>query len=677
MKALFTILIITLPLAVNSQRNFAEQENGLNINQLEDAEEDEAGTENDYDSQQLNFFAKHPLDINGAGLEQLPLIDHYLINNLTTYRKLLGDIIDLHELQAVPGFSIDIIKSILPYVSIKTDKLSERNIRERITKGEHSILVRPSITPEIAQGFRSSSTQRFIGSRTALFVRYKYEFRNLLQYGFLADKDPGERFLAGGAKPDFVSFHLFARKIGIIKAIAIGDYTINIGQGLIHWQSLAFRKSSSVLNLKRQSEVLRPYHSAGEFNFHRGIAATISKRFSEITIFISRKNLTANIDGGVITSIITSGLHRTSSELNDKNSASLFSWGAALKQKIAAGHIGLNCVRHMYSLPILKRDEWYNIYALKGREWSNAGVDYSYTFRNLHLFGEFAVDKKKSYAYINGVVTSLSRSVDVAMLLRHISKSYQSVFGNAFTENSTPANEYGFYSGVSLKPHQNWKVDFYADIFSFPWLKYRLDAPSGGFAYLVQVTWKPARQAEIYSRFRYRLKPINIEDEEDERYEPGIQAIQNWRTHFSYQVTHTILLRSRVELSLFSHRYLRYPSEGYLFYTDVVFKPIGAWLSGNLRFQAFEAENYDARIYAYENDVLFVSSTPSFYNSGVRCYMNFKAKTKVKILSNSDLTVNLKIATTVYNNISNIGSGPVSIRGNRVSTVKLQVFLSK
>jgi hypothetical protein len=664
---------------VNSQLYVAEQENGININQLEDAEEDEAGAENDYDSQRLNFFVKHPLDINGTELEQLPLIDHYLIHNLTTYRKLLGDIIDLHELQAVPGFSIDIIKSILPYVSIKTDKLSGRNIWERITKGEHSVLVRPSITPEIAQGFRPSSTQRFTGSRSALFVRYNYEFRNLLQYGFVVDKDPGERLLAGGATPDFVSFHLFARKIGIIKAIAIGDYTINVGQGLIHWQSLAFRKSSSVLNIKRQSEVLRPYCSAGEFNFHRGIAATISRRLSEITLFISRKNLTANIDDSVITSIITSGLHRTISELNDKNSASLFSLGAALKRKMGAGHIGLNCVRHLYSLPILKRDEWYNIYALKGREWYNAGVDYSYTFRNFHLFGEFAIDKKKSYAYINGVMATLSRSVDVAMLLRHISKSYQSVFGNAFTENTTPSNEYGFYSGLSLKPHQNWKVDLNADIFSFPWLKYRLDVPSGGFAYLVQVTWKPDRQTEIYSRFRYRLKPINIkdEDEEEDRYGPGMQAIQNWRTHLSYQVTHTILLRSRVELSLFSHHYLRYPSEGYLFYTDIVFKPIGAWLSGNLRFQAFEAENYDARIYAYENDVLFVSSTPSFYNSGVRCYMNLKAKTKIKTLSNSSLTVNLKIATTVYNNISNIGSGPVLISGNRISTIKLQVFLSK
>jgi hypothetical protein len=132
-----------------------------------------------------------------------------------------------------------------------------------------------------------------------------------------------------------------------------------------------------------------------------------------------------------------------------------------------------------------------------------------------------------------------------------------------------------------------------------------------------------------------------------------------------------------VEVCLFSHQFLPHPTTGYLFYTDIVVKPKRSWLSGNLRFQAFEAENYDTRIYAYENDVLFVSSTPSYYNNGVRCYMNISAKIRAKILSNSVLLLNLKLASTVYNNISHVGTGPSSIPGNRVSSVKLQLFLSR
>ena len=130
-----------------------------------------------------------------------------------------------------------------------------------------------------------------------------------------------------------------------------------------------------------------------------------------------------------------------------------------------------------------------------------------------------------------------------------------------------------------------------------------------------------------------------------------------------------------MELTTFSHVLLKTPAQGYLFYADVVYKPYQSWLSGNFRIQAFEAENYDARIYAYENDLPFVSSTPSFYNNGVRCYMNLCAKVKVKILSNRILTLSLKMATTVYNNLAYIGSGNAAIPGNRISTAKLQVFI--
>jgi hypothetical protein len=678
MKFILTIFIISsFRVTAFTQQPVVEPASEINMNQLEEsAEEEENETENDYDIQQLNYFIKHPLDINGTELEQLPFLDPLLINNLSAYRKLLGDIIDVHELQAVPGFTIEIIKSILPYVTVKKDELSVTGMRERFTNGEHSILLRPSVIPEIADGYRSSTDQSFTGSRLAFFLRYKYQFRNLLQYGFIADKDAGEKFFFGGVMPDFTSFHLFVRKAGIFKSLAFGDFTINLGQGLIHWQSQAFHKSSAVINIKRQSEVLRPYHSAGEYNFHRGVAATIGKRSCEATLFISQKKLTANVDDGVITSIITSGLHRTPAEVNDKNRANLSTAGGAVKQKFKKGIIGVNAVHYLYSLPLLKRDEPYNLYSIKGKVWHNYSADYAFTFSNFHFFGELATDKRWGYAFINGMMSGLSKSVDVTTVFRYITKSYQSVYGNAFTENSIPGNEKGFYAGVSIKPHIKWRVDIYADLFSFPWLKYRLDAPSGGYAYLIQVTWKPNKQTEAYTRLRYRLKPLNIEDEEELTL-PGLQTIQHWRTHFSFQVSRSILLRSRVEVCLFAHQYLANPSNGYLFYTDVVCKPMGSAVSGNFRIQAFEGESYDARIYAYENDVLFVSSTPSFYNNGVRCYVNVKSKVKVKFLSNSVLTVSLKLATTVYNNISDIGSGPLRISGNRISAAKVQLILTR
>ncbi|HUQ67038.1 MAG TPA: hypothetical protein VM101_12835 [Flavitalea sp.] len=672
MKLLFTISIFFFVLLANGQ----DADSDINTSQMEDLMQDEADeSENDYDIQQLKYFIRHPLDINGSELEQLTLLHALQISNLSAYRKLMGDIIDIHELQAVPGFTIELIKLILPYVAVKKEHLSGSSIHERISAGEYSLLLRPSIVPETSDGYKHNSSQPFTGNRTALMMRYKYQYRNLLQYGFIADKDPGEKLFVNGIQPNFISFHFFARQAGIFKSVAAGDYSINFGQGLIHWQSQSLKKSSSVINIKRQSDVLRPYHSAGEFNFHRGIAATIAKGNYECTGFFSMRRLTANTAEGVITSVLTSGLHRTQAEVYNKNNVSLLTSGINLKKTIGSVHIGINGVYCKYSLPVLKQDEPYNIYALRGKQWFNFSTDYSFTFRNLHAFGEFASDKKFSVAYINGVMTSLSQTADIAIIHRVISKAYQSVFGNAFTENTMPVNENGFYTGISLAPHTKWKIDLYADIFSFPWIKYRLNAPSSGSGYLVQVTYRPDKHTEIYSRFRYRLKPLNIESEEEDITMPGIQVIQNWRSQFSRQVSRTILIRSRTELCIFSHKLLHHPQNGYLFFTDVIYKPFSSWLSGSIRFQAFDAETYDARIYAFENDVLFATTTPSFYNNGIRYYLNVKAKIKLKFLSDSRLTVNMKAGSTVYNNLGQIGSGPSLIPGNRISSFRLQVFL--
>src|SRR5258705_13986357 len=117
-----------------------------------------------------------------------------------------------------------------------------------------------------------------------------------MQFGTVGDKDAGEQFIKGAQKKgfDFYSLHVFARSIGSIQALAIGDFTVNMGQGLIQWQSLAFKKSADVMGIKRQSSVLRPYNSSGEFYFHRGAGVTVQQKNIEATAFASLRKISAN-----------------------------------------------------------------------------------------------------------------------------------------------------------------------------------------------------------------------------------------------------------------------------------------------------------------------------------------------------------------------------------------------
>jgi hypothetical protein len=105
--------------------------------------------------------------------------------------------------------------------------------------------------------------------------------------------------------------------------------------------------------------------------------------------------------------------------------------------------------------------------------------------------------------------TSVHTKADVSLLYRHMDAGYQSFFGRAFTENTMPANEQGLYMGISLRPHSACKLNAYADFYRFPWLKYRVEAPSGGRDYSLQLTYTPHKRLELYTRYSSEQKSLN------------------------------------------------------------------------------------------------------------------------------------------------------------------------
>ncbi|MEO7834534.1 MAG: helix-hairpin-helix domain-containing protein, partial [Ginsengibacter sp.] len=91
--------------------------------QLEDltaTNEDEA-TENDSYLQEIQHFLKEPINLNYADaglLEELKLLNPVQINNLLSYRKLLGNFLSIYELQAIPAWSLELIRRIRPFITI-------------------------------------------------------------------------------------------------------------------------------------------------------------------------------------------------------------------------------------------------------------------------------------------------------------------------------------------------------------------------------------------------------------------------------------------------------------------------------------------------------------------------------------------------------------------------------
>lgn len=659
-----------------------------NINveqQLENNTENNADNETEDDSylQEMFQYQKNPININTASsslLSGLRILSPIQVQNLVNYRNLLGNFVNIYELQAVPGWDISTIQKLRPYVTVNENTDLFTSLKGRFKYGDNTILFRVSQVVEKSKGYAvdpNSGKNFYPGSPQRLLVRYRYNYKNMLQYGILGEKDGGEQFFKGGQKQgfDFYSFHFFAKNIGVIKSLAIGDYTVNMGQGLTQWMSMAFKKSPDVLSIKRQADVLRPYNSAGEINFHRGIGITLAKKNLEGTFFASYKNVDANFVVGdsiqmqddFITALQNSGFHRTKSELADKGVQKQLAFGGNVAYQIKSFHVVLNAIRYSLKYPLQKQPEPYNLYALNGKSFGNYSTDYSYTYKNLHFFGEAAITDKKYTGFINGLLISTAANVDMSFVYRNISKGYQSLYSNAFTENTYPTNEKGYFFSITIKPTDAWRIDGYVDLYRFPWLKYRVNAPSSGSDYVGQITYKPNKLFEIYTRFKSEMKSINY-NPNDLTFSPVLpQPKQNWRTQFSYKLTGTFTFRSRVETVWFDKKGKAF-EKGFLMYADILYSPPLKNLSGNIRLQYFKTDGYNSRLYAYENDVLYSFSIPVFYGKGYRYYLNLNYDITKK------LTIWGRVAQYFYPNQIKMGSSLDEINKNHKTELKIQLL---
>jgi hypothetical protein len=675
----FFFILLLHPFALQAQQ--PESSSSDVEQQLEAITENSEDNETEDDSfiQSMRQYLIHPLNLstaNLATLQELSIFSAIQIQQLISYRNRLGNFISIYELQAIPSFDLRLIEKIRPFVTVNVLEYRREQVGKRMSAGKHSLLTRVTQVIEKSKGYLidpRSGRSFYPGANQKYLFRYQYQFKNLLQYGVVGEKDAGEKLFKGVQKSgfDFYSAHFFVRNIGLIRSLAIGDFTVNLGQGLIQWQSLAFKKSSEVINTKRQLAVLRPYHSSGEIIFHRGVGITVAKNKMQATAFLSYKKIDANIifdslgKEDFISSFQYSGLHRTSSELIDKGGQRQFIVGGNLAYTTNRLHVGFNAVQYQFSLPIKKTSDPYNFYSLSGNELGNYSMDYSYGYRNTHFYGEVAFSNAFEKAMINGLIVSADPKVDVNILYRNISKGYQSLYTNVFTESNLPNNEKGFYTGISIRPWVAWRVDAYIDFYQFPWLKYQVDAPSFGKDYLFKMVYKPNKQLEIYIRYRTESKFKNF-NPDNFNLSPVLSTLrQNIRTQINFKVNSTLTYRNRVEMVWFSNR----PSDsqtGFLIFSDCIFKPMMKRYSGGIRLQYFETDDYNSRIYVYENDLLYSFSIPVFYDKGFRYYLNFN----YGLSKNS--TVWLRWSQTIYKDKFSIGSGLDEIAGNKKSEIKLQ-----
>lgn len=700
MRAKYYIPLITLFLfiiagtfSVSAQKTEADTADTEkeDINQKVESIAEQTDAELDYTDllDELNYYLKHPINLNSATADELKkiiLLNDIQINNLLEHIQKYGKLLSVYELQSISGFDLEIINKILPYIYVSAD-VSKRHFsfKEMMDNSSSQFFLRYQRVLEEQKGFSpisdsalaESPNSRYLGSPDKIYARYRFTYYTNVSVGITAEKDAGEEFFQGSQKNgfDFYSAHAYYKGLGVVRALAVGDYQVQFGQGLTLWSGLGFGKSSDVVGIKKNGLGLKPYTSVGENIFMRGAGTTLGYKNLELTMFYSNKK----IDGNVVTSDTTenseiqyisslqeTGMHTTASQIADKGSIGEEIYGGHLAYKNKQLNIGATAFKSQYSAFLQHSIVPYNQFEFNGKENSNIGIDYSYIFRNINFFGEVSQSENGGKALLTGAMVSLDQKVALSVLYRNYEKDYQALYASAFAENSKIANEKGIFFGIVLKPSRTFLVTAYVDNVKFPWMKYRVDAPSATMDYLLQVNYKPSKKLEMYARYRQQNKALNDSDPDDIIDITTSTLKQNYRFHASYKVSPSFTLKSRLEMTDYQIG-SNQKEKGYIVYQDVSFKKMKSPLSLSFRYALFDCDSYDARMYTFESDVLYAYSIPGFYNKGTRFYINMK----YHVSRNIDLW--FRFAQTYYSNINVISSGLTEISGRTKSEVKAQL----
>jgi len=579
----------------------------------------------------LEGFRQNPLKINlasGDDLMRLHLLSEVQINNLIAYREKTGAIYSLYELAAVDGVTPDILQKLEPFISFEVVEAQSGKKRSST-----DLLLRST------RAFSSADQTKYEGSPERYYLRMKH-ISTRMEYGVVAEKDPGEALFSRSNKHGFDYNSAFANfRIGQKNRVFVGDYHVRFGQGLVAWQGFSMGKSAETTQVFRSGQGVKSYSSTDENQFSRGIAGQFAYRKFTFYPFLSRHKLDASTDTlegkTYFGAFQTSGYHRTSSEIAGDNSLEQIVGGGHITYSHNQWSVGLTTVYNRFDAYLDRSDEPYNQFLPEGKDNLVAGLDWKGSFKKAFLFGETAVSKNSGKALLAGIMMKPASNAELSLVYRNINKTYFSFFSNAFTESSRTNDEHALYLGLKVFPAPHWILWGYADFFRHQWLKYTTAAPSSGVEFFAQVSYNPTRRTNFYLRFFQEEKEQRLINRAFKYNEQ--QLINRLRLNFTHTLNEQISLKSRIEFSFYSKQS---SEKGVLVYQDVAFKPLQKSFAMNGRLAWFSTDGYNSRLYAYENDLLYSFSVPALYGNGIRAYFNFQQKLGNKF------TLWLKCATT-------------------------------
>ncbi len=663
---------------------------------------DEMAELDEEELEHLTHIAAHPFNINTITqeqLEELSFLSDNEINAIGYYVYRYDGMVTLQELQTIPELSYE--KRLLLHHFLycgekqKHNSLTIKNIQKY---GKHEIYYGGRIpTYERKGDVLPPDSGGYLGYPYKQQLRYNLSYGKDFQLGIVGANDAGEEFFANNNRYgfDFYSFYLQLKNRRLaagyrLDNLVVGRFRAGFGMGLALNNGFSLGKSTMMSSAGRITTGFRPHTSSSSGKYFQGIAASFSKGdgkksvLRRTNIFASYRYIDATATDSAMSTIVTTGYHRTQNEMNKKDVATELVLGANYQLEYKRLSAGITAAyTHLNKQLLPNKKQTFRQYYPEGQDFMNAAVNYSYRGKKLSFRGETAFAPAKqsndslrgvAFATINSLTFRPRYAFTATLLHRYLSYCYTAMNARSFAESSNLQDENGLFGSLSWQASNEITVSYYADYAHFSRPKYQVSLPSNMIENVLQASW---HKKEWTASLRARLK--------NREYDDSTKTSLVWKNQFSlrlqteYDANPSSYFQTEREnklLGLNAKMLLQYShydkadtrSNGFLAMLSGGLKP---WkrFSFDCSLGYFNTDDYYSAIYAYERGMSYGMGYGQYYGEGMRFSLLLRSNIS------KHLSFAAKIGTTKYFDRNRIGTSTEEIQSSVKTDIDFQMRL--
>lgn len=621
--------------------------------------------------ERLEQLHHEPINLNTATrrqLGELPFLGTAAIDSILAYRQRNRHFLTLGELQFVRPLTYRERQYLSLFTYAGDTLAATHGWTERLTRGHHELRLNTDVPLYRREGYRPEAKESgngYYGSPVAHSIRYRYAHADGTAYGLALAQDAGEPFARGSNHPyDYTSAYMHLALLHERVRLWLGDYEVAWGEGLLMGKTQYGGRTQLFTNRMRAISPCRVHSSMAEYGYARGIAAeTRLGRRCDLLVFASYRRVDGHPDGDTITSLTTSGLHRTQSECNAQRALGVGMGGARLACRLRHGTLGVGGYAAFFDKPVWPRMQDYNRYYLRGKSAGGVSADFVCETRRWNYRAECAVDARFNAATSHTLrMTPASLPWTFILQGRWLSPRYVAPYARIMQMASRVQNELGGLLGAEWRPLPSLTLTSYAEYAYHRRPLYRVSRPSHRMTGMMQGEYAPTRHCTIDLRYIYKMTQRDVSG-----HDGVIECIHNHSCRLSAHLNHRhYALHLAADFRMLQSQ-TKPPQWGQMLSAR------GIWRC-NKRFQChtmaalFHTDSYDTRLYAYEPQLQGAGGFPTFAYHGARWVV------MTRWLPFRTLSIALRYGGIRYFNRKTISSGPALIHSPIKNDLSVQLL---